>query len=257
MKKKCILLYVLFIAMSASSQDLITFKNGDTLNCKITRTDSLSVYYRFTKNNKAIDSYLGKSELRSYQLGNNDGVFHDSVSTTNIKSQHTVVLDSTVYVKKVTKWVNLVTYMQRYGVNANGWSLQYYGYILKSDSKWILPCTFGIEEFTMKQGYFDNLNYQTARINYYMIGISPLRRLNDNFYIKVGCQLLIGCEQLVDFDNATKNNSIVGIAPFQGLVYVPKSNFGLVIGLGFNEKLLSSKVYKSDFGLALELGLKF
>ena len=87
-----------------------------------------------------------------------------------------------------------------------------------------------------------------------MIGIGPLRKLNDYFYLNLGFQFLIGMESLGDNTTA---NPVYGIAPFQGLMFIPKSKIGICVGVGLYEKLLTSEFYQNDIGVKLEVGLKF
>jgi hypothetical protein len=256
MIRKLILLTIVFMPLLAISQDLIILRNGEKINCKITKTDSLSVYYNIQKKNRMIDSFVEKNEIRSYQI--NDIANTDSTRVQALSSKNkTVILDTTVYVKSFNKWINLITYSQKYGIHASGWSMQYCGYILKNDSKWIIPVTVGIEDFQINQDYFNQFNYQAARMNYYMAGISPIRKLNDYFYVNVGFQLIFGTEQVVDGNYGESMNSVFGIAPFQGIMFISKSNFGICVGLGIYEKLLTSMFYQNDIGVKLEIGVKF
>ncbi|WP_291859665.1 hypothetical protein [Marinilabilia sp.] len=39
-----------------------------------------------------------------------------------------IVVDTSKYLKEVDGWVNLATFSHRIGVNATGWSVDYYGY---------------------------------------------------------------------------------------------------------------------------------
>jgi hypothetical protein len=255
--KKLLLLILVLTPFLSKSQDLIVFRNGDKVNCKITKVDSLNIYYNFQKGERSISSYVAKNEIRSYQLFNKQ----DSLSSHNdsIKTiqNSPVIIDTSVYVKHSFKWINMITYSQKYGIHANGWALQYYGYVLKKDSKWIFPCVFGLESFTINTNYFSQFNYQSANISYWMAGISPFRKLNDYFYINLGLQLLVGSEQLKDFNNNESDNVIFGIAPSQGIYFIPKSKFGITLGLGLYEKLLTSEVYQNDLGFRFELGIKF
>ena len=255
--KRIGLLVLIFMQLLVHSQDLIILRNGDILNCKITKTDSLSVYYTIRKNDRKIDSFIEKNEIRSYQItGIADSTPNIHVAHGNRNIQQ-VVLDTTVYVKRVTKWINLITYSQKYGIHANGWEIQGYGYFLKNDSKWILPITYGIEDFKINPDYFSQSGYQSARMNYYMVGISPLRKLNDYLYVNIGLQFLLGSESLVDYYGNGSTNEIFGIAPSQGFMFIPKSKIGICIGVGVQEKLLTSAFYQNDIGLKLEIGLKF
>lgn len=261
MTRKFILLPLFLVPLLVSAQDLIIFRNGDSLNCKITKTDSLSIYYTVRKDDRNRNSFVEKNEIRSYQLGDstdsisnpNNPLVTKEVNRSN-RNNKTVVLDTTVYVKKFNTWITLLTYSQKYGIHANGWSVQGYGYILKNDSKWIIPLLYGIEYFRIDPDYFSQSGYQSARINYYMIGIGPLRKLNDYFYANIGFQFLIGTESVGD---NSITNPVYGIAPFQGILFIPTSKFGICVGVGLYEKLLTSEFYQNDMGVKLEIGLKF
>ena len=171
--KKSVLLMLVLLPFLAGAQDIITFRNGDILNCKILKTDSLSIYYSFHKSDRNIESFLRKDEIRSYQLNFKADTVRDITNSSMPNVSKAVVLDSSVYIKPTSKWINLITYSQKYGVHATGWSVLYTGFILKNDSKWIIPLVAGIEFFTIDPAYFSKSNYQSASINYYMAGISP------------------------------------------------------------------------------------
>jgi hypothetical protein len=255
---KKIVLIVLFLApIILKSQDLVVFRNGDSLNCKITKIDSLNLYYNFQRGTRNITSFINKNEIRSYTLNNQA----DSVKEQDylIKQTHgnEVIIDTSIYIKPSQKWINLITYSKKYGVHATGWAIQYYGYVLQNGSKWIIPCYFGLEDFDFNSKYISQFDYQSANINYYLVGISPFRRLNDLLYLNLGLQLILGTENLIDYYGLQSKHSIFGIAPSQGIYIIPKSDFGITIGLGIYEKLLNSEVYKNDLGIKIEIGVKF
>ena len=81
--------------------------------------------------------------------------------------------------------------------------------------------------------------------------------LSEKFFLNLGVQFHYGQEELQDFSGNQINRTIFGISPSQGVYFIPKSNFGLTVGVSVFERLLSSKVYKNDFGVKLELGIKF
>jgi hypothetical protein len=255
---KKIVLIVLFLApIILKSQDLVVFRNGDSLSCKITRIDSLNLYYDFQKGNRNITSFVNKNEIRSYTLNNQaDSVKEQDYS---IKQTHgkDVIIDTTVYIKSSQKWINLITFSKRYGLHATGWAIQYYGYILQNDSKWIIPCYFGLENFDLNSEYISQYDSQSVNMSYYLVGISPFRRLNDYIFLNLGLQLILGTEDLIDYYGYKRTHSIFGVTPSQGIYIIPKSDFGLTIGLGVYEKILNSEVYKNDLGIKMEIGVKF
>lgn len=255
--KKFVLITLFFASILVKAQDLIVFRNGDTVSCKIMKVDSLNLYYNFQRGNRAITSFVDKKEIRSYRLNSQTDSIRKQDDAIKPARSNEVIIDSSAYIKPSRKWINLITYSQKYGVHATGWVLQYYGYVLQNDSKWIIPCSIGLEGLNLNSEYFSKYDYRSVNMNYYLVGISPFRKLNNCFYLNLGLQLIGGTEQLTDYDGSQHVNSIFGVAPMQGLYYIPKSDFGLTIGLGIYEKLLTSEVYKNDLGIKLEIGVKF
>lgn len=255
--KKLLLISLVLIPLLVNSQDLIILRNGQRINCKIDKIDSLNIFYNFLKGERNIASFIEKNEIRSYQLNYEAESAKNPSDLNQTIKNNSVIIDTSVYVKNINKWTNLITFSKKYGTHATGWSLQYYGYVSKNNQRWIIPCVIEFEKFAIKQDYFGQSNYQSAKMSYLMAGISPFRRLNDYFYINIGMQLVIGDEQLKDFYNQESNHTIFGIAPSQGIYLIPKSNFGITCGVGLYEKLLTSEVYQNDIGFKFEIGIKF
>ena len=44
--RKLFLLVMILAPLTAKSQDLVIMRNGEKVNCKITKVDSLNVYYK-------------------------------------------------------------------------------------------------------------------------------------------------------------------------------------------------------------------
>ena len=87
MKKLCLLIFVICIFLSAKSQDLIIMKNGQKIeNCKITKEDSLKIYFEFENKGRFISTYTEKEKIERYQynylLGNpetRDSLLNDEI----------------------------------------------------------------------------------------------------------------------------------------------------------------------------------
>jgi len=255
--KYIVLLFLFLAPIILKSQDLVVFRNGENLNCKITKIDGSNLYYSFKKGDRTITSFNDLNEIRSYTIKTPT----DSVKAqdSSIKQVHgnEVIIDTTLFRKTSQKWINIITYSKRYGVHAKGWAIQYYGYILQNDSNWILPCFVGIENFIIDSKYISKSNYQAVRMNYYLVGFSPFKRLNNQLYLNLGIQIILGTEDLIDYSDTQSSEPLFGFAPSQGIFFIPKSNLGITIGLGIYEKFLNSEVYKNDFGIKLEIGVKF
>ena len=238
------------ITLTSFSQDLIILRNGEQIDCKITKIDSAIVHYNFYKGERKLSSYVAKNDIRSYKI-------NKAVNIPENSSDAFVLLDTTKYVKESNKWINLITYSQKYGLHADGWSVNYYGYNLRNTSKWTIPILFGFEGFAIHTDYFSQFDYQSVNMSYFLAGISPFYKLHDYFFLNLGVNLILGEEELSDFYGNESSNTLFGFSPSQGIYFIPKSKVGITFGLSIYEKLLNSKVYKNDLGIKLEIGIKF
>lgn len=251
-------LFILFVVpLTGKSQDVITVRNGKQIECTITKIDSSIIYYDFVKGNRQLSSFIDKNNVRSYEMQHTENRQKAPGDSLSRENNETVVIDTSKYVEVTQRWVNLVTYSQRYGVHAKGWSVNYYGFLLRNTAKWMVPVAFGVEGSDINQDYFDRSGYSYLKMSYMSAGISPFYKLNENVFLNLGAQLLFGEEELQDFSGRVSSHTIVGIAPSQGIYFMPRSKFGFVAGISVYEKLLSSKVYKNDIGVKFEIGLKF
>lgn len=256
-KREILLTLIFLIPSFIYSQDLIILKNGNQINCKITKIDSTVVYYEFQKGERKLSSFVDKSDMRSYQINVASGNQNDTTGVFLSEQPKIVVIDTSEYVKETSDWINLITYSQRYGIHAKGWSVQYYGYNLRSTSKWVIPIIFGFESYKIRSDYFSQSDYQSASLAYILTGISPFYRFSDSFYLNLGVNLLFGNEKLVDFYDRESSKFIFGIYPSQGIYLITNSSIGFTLGISVYEMLLSSEVYRNDIGLKLEIGIKF
>ncbi len=257
--KNVIILTLVFLTcyLAGHAQDVITLRNGKTIDCKITQVDSAMIYYNFFKGDRQLSSYVDFTDVRSYQIkaAQQTDTALDSLEVTQNK---TVVIDSSQYVKPSQRWINMITYARTYGIHAQGWSAHYYGYTFTNSCRWALPVVIGINWHEINADYILESGYYEASIGYALIGISPFYKLNDVFLLKLGANIMIGSERLSSRCACTPDTkSVWGIATEQGVYFVPKSRFGITVGVGIYEKLLTSKVYKNDLGVRLELGIKF
>lgn len=82
-------------------------------------------------------------------------------------------------------------------------------------------------------------------------------KISKRVYVGFDLMLLVGAESLTDQIGRESANLLLGLGPKQALYFIPDSRFGLVIGIGLYQRLLTSEVYKNDFGFRVEAGFKF
>ncbi|MEQ8471956.1 MAG: hypothetical protein RIC35_12265 [Marinoscillum sp.] len=63
MKKLIVLIALMAISASTYSQDIIVRDNGDKIECKVTKVDSMIVYFDVIKNGVEISTTLAKSQI--------------------------------------------------------------------------------------------------------------------------------------------------------------------------------------------------
>ncbi len=247
---------LIVFSKTIAAQDVIHLRNGKEIACKITKIDDSAISYDFFKGERKLSSFVSMSEVRSYTMHDEKSAGESDFPVSE-NLNNTVVVDTTKYVKETRQWVNLVTYSQQFGVHAKGWSIQYYGYAFTDKARWFIPMVFAIESFDIDQNYFDQSGYYSADMSFYNIGVSPFYKLSDYFYLNLGLKILLGQEDLKEFNGNETNRFIFGVHPSQGIFFIPKSRFGITMGVSVYEKLLTSRVFENDLGMKLELGIKF
>ncbi len=143
------------------------------------------------------------------------------------------------------------------GLNATSWSISYYNYSETYKQIWVYPLILSVEILKIKPEYFNRFNYQSANLNYFTLGFGAFRSINDYFKFNLGLNIPLGLEVLKKMDGEQINNIIMGVTPSQNIYFISKSEHGIIFGIGVYEKLLTSLVYKSDFGIKAEVGIKF
>ncbi len=240
----CIILVAL--SVSAWSQDQIILRSGKKIPCQITQIDSAAVHFIFIREGKRISSFANRETVQSYRFGSGTASPMDS-----LKPAQTASLAETIRERETRKWTSLLTVSRRYAENATGWAVQYYGYNLGSHSPSVLPLVLGFEWFRLRDEFMAQTNYSRIQMNYYMVGLSPLIRLSDYFWLNLGFNFVAGKETLSNYWNAETSSTFVGITASQGIYLIPASKAGIVLSVGLYEKGHTSKVYKKDLGIKL------
>jgi hypothetical protein len=68
--KKSIFLFLLMFLniLQIIAQDMIIKKSGDTIYCKITNVDTSKITFEIVKNERVINTYLSKEEIKEYKI---------------------------------------------------------------------------------------------------------------------------------------------------------------------------------------------
>lgn len=160
------------------------------------------------------------------------------------------------------KWVNWLTYRQSVGFVESSHNFSYYGYF-QSKRKWTIPISLRLSSSTrynenvLRDGY----NPDSWKKYVLDLGMSGFRNLKDDYYLSMGVQLPFGWERY-RYDHETTadrkhTHLLLGVGVEERVFYMSPNKVGLILGIGFYQRLMSSKLYNVDAGLTFEVGLKF
>ena len=152
----------------------------------------------------------------------------------------------------------LITYTDVEGLNASSLGLSFYSYPDNNNrTKWMFPMVISVNVLTLRPSYFEKLNYESAKLNYYMPGISAFRKINNYFWLNLGLQIPIGSEEVKDYYGNKFDTFLIGLVPTEGIFFIPQSDVGFTFSVGLYQELMTSIVYNVDIGLKAEIGIKF
>lgn len=177
----------------------------------------------------------------------------DSLRIVQIEEQRIMAND----VRFRIRWNNMLTYRQSIGFMENGYNISYYGYF-STRKTWTYPISLRLSSSrnynVSKDGYDDWSQHLTY------LGMTGFRKINKDFYFALGGYVPIGWERYrYEEDNYAKKHThfMTGLNAEQRIFYMSPNRVGLVLGAGFYERLMTSKLYTLDLGLMLEVGIKF
>lgn len=173
-------------------------------------------------------------------------------STSNIFAQ-------LVPTKKYHYWKKLVLVTKSIGINSEGIKVHVYNNKnrKKLASEWIFPWALGFEQSEINKDLFAKSDYISYSSIYASIGRNGFKHFRNDIYFNGMVSVGLGNEKLTDYNNQKKDQFLIGLEASQGLLYIPQSDFGWVLGLGIFEKVYTSKIYNFDIGIQLTAGITF
>lgn len=158
---------------------------------------------------------------------------------------------------RIERYNSHLNYFQSFGMNSRGWGIMYMGYMYESEKKWFVPFSLAFDQLEIDFDPTSIVNLQGASLFYIQPGVSFIRYLGRNFFINLSIQVPLGRETIAYTYGEWERNSIIGIAPSQGIWFTPKKKFGIDLGITCFQKLLTSQIYPRDFGVQFHAGFKF
>ncbi|WP_282081408.1 hypothetical protein [Aquimarina algiphila] len=159
-------------------------------------------------------------------------------------------------VPKLGKWFDILTYKQLFSKNREGYNISYIGFS-DSEDRFILPFVLSYSTYKIKPESLRNKGYKS--VDYFALGagFDGYFKMFPGVYVGLGIGVPIGVEVTRNTENRKRTNFLIGINAKQGIKLIPFKDFGIVMGANIFQQVQTSKVYKTDFGFELELGVNF
>ena len=158
--------------------------------------------------------------------------------------------------EKLGVWYNLLTFNKIFSKHKEGWKISYTGFA-DNEKDIIIPFQISYDRYSIKASSLKSLGYSSVNSYSLGIGVNGLFKLSNGLYANIGLSSPIGIEVLRDLKNHKTNQFLIGLKSKQGIKFIPWKEYGFVFGLGIFQQIQSSKVYKKDFGIELEMGFNF
>lgn len=158
--------------------------------------------------------------------------------------------------KPLGKWHNLLMYERIWGHHTQGWRVSYVGFSDRNPD-FIIPFTLSFGRSQTKEATNKNSEYQAVDNFTLNFGLQFYTKLFAGFYADLALQVPIGVEKLKDRQNKTSNNFLLGVRAYQGLMFIPNTPLGITFGAGIFQRAQTSKIYRTNWGFELKMGIKF
>jgi len=210
---------------------------------------AVSGFAQFTFDANQTEEYLRKKAEQTEAKR-----VRDSIRQEKIEYQEVMATD----IRYKLKWINMLTYRQTMGFVETGYNLSYYGY-LKNNNVWTYPISIKLSGSTDYSNIKSRYRDWSQNLSYW--GMSGFRNIKDNWYVSLGGYIPLGWERY-RYDEQLSSEKrhfhlLCGVNTEERILYMSPNKTGLVLGAGFYQKLMNSKVYTVDVGFSLEVGLKF
>lgn len=157
--------------------------------------------------------------------------------------------------KSLGKWHNLITFKKNEGYHTQGWQVSYIGFSDREEV--IVPFVFSLGQSQTREATIKGAEYRVIDAYTLSLGGQVYLKLFSNLYANVTLNVPIGLEVLRDKQENRSQNFLIGLGSKQGLMYIPKSPLGIVLGASVFQQAQTSRVFKTNWGFELEIGIKF
>jgi len=215
--------------------------------------DQANIIHFQEKKIRSLVIHCLKIFAKKRQVNSTSIVYVDPQALNQITSDEELIITKA---KPLGKWNNLITFRQIYTRHQEGIKVSYVGF---SDryQKIIKPFIFSFNKYKTKPEVIQNSEYESVDSYVMSVGFKFYIRLFSEFFAAVDLQAPLGVEVLQDKQNQKQSNFLYGATSRQGIMYIPKTSWGLTFGAGFFQQWQNSKLYNTDWGFEFEIGIKF
>lgn len=158
---------------------------------------------------------------------------------------------------KTQNWNNIISVSKMEGTHTSG--LQF-SYLKNTDfwwNDWLIPLSFSFQTKEIQEETFLESPYLSVTKTQGTLGFSGYKPIAPQWLLKVEVGVILGSEILVDLFNQRDERFVFGLGSSQGVMFVPSSQWGVVLQAGLYEDIVNSKLYTFDVGVHFGAGLQF
>ena len=117
--------------------------------------------------------------------------------------------------------------------------------------------SFGFQTKEIHEDTFLESPYQSVTKTQGTLGLSGYKPIASQWLLNIEVDAILGNEILVDLFNRRDERFVFGIGSSQGIIFIPSSQWGIVLQAGIYQDIVNSKLYTFDVGMHFGAGLKF
>lgn len=164
-----------------------------------------------------------------------------------------------------THFVSMIGPNVLIGMNRFGFGINYTGFQFDPKKKVFTGVSFGYEQLATPIRLQNELGRRSSRSGQFGIQVFP--RISKHFFVKLGLLFQAGREHYKYVTPTWGFNKyglemvdktwVVGIAPSQGITFIPTTSAGVSLTLSFYQRFTNSEYYRYDIGGMLSLAIRF
>ena len=158
---------------------------------------------------------------------------------------------------KTHNWNNIISVSKMEGTHTSGLQFSYLKNTNYWWNDWLIPLSFGFQTKEIQEDTFLESPYQSVTKTQGTLGLSGYKPITTQWLLNIEVDAILGNEILVDLFNQRDERFVFGFGSSQGIIFVPSSQWGIVLQAGIYQDIVNSKLYTFDVGVHFGAGLKF